>query len=44
VDGTGKKQKILAQVLSFTDDMMTLRYENEDYNVTVTLILRKSTP
>ena len=42
VDGTGKKQKILAQVLSFTDDTMTLRYENEDYNVTVTLTLRKA--
>ena len=39
----GRKQTILAQVLSFTDDTMTLRYENEEYNVTVTLILRKAT-
>ena len=38
----GRKQTILAQVLSFTDDTMTLRYENEEYNVTVTLILRKA--
>ena len=37
----GHKQTILAQVLSFTDDTMTLRYENEEYNVTVTMILRK---
>ena len=42
VDESGQKQKILAQVLSFTDDTMTIRYENEEYNVTVTLILRKS--
>ena len=40
-DEEGRKQKILAQVLSFTDNMMTLRYENEEYNVTVTLILRR---
>ena len=39
----GRKQTILAQVLSFTDDTITLRYENEEYNVTVTLILRKTT-
>ena len=38
----GRKQTILAQVLSFTDDTMTLRYENDEYNVTVTLILRKA--
>ena len=42
VDESGQKQKILAQILSFTDDTMTIRYENEEYNVTVTLILRKS--
>ena len=41
VDEDGRNQKILAQVLSFTDDTMTIRYENEDYNVSVTLILRK---
>ena len=39
-DEEGRKQKILAQVLSFTEDIMTLCYENEEYNVTVTLILR----
>ena len=38
---SGGKQTILAQVLSFTEDTMTLRYENEEYNVSVTLILRK---
>jgi len=38
---SGSKQTILAQVLSFTEDTMTLRYENEEYNVSVTLILRK---
>ena len=37
-----RKQTILAQVLSFTDDTITLRYENEEYDVTVTLILRKT--
>ena len=40
-DDGGHKQTILAQVLSFTDDTINLRYENEDYNVTVTLIIRK---
>ena len=40
-DEEGRKQKILAQVLSFTEDTMTIRYENEEYNVTVTLILRR---
>ena len=40
---SGGKQTILAQVLSFTEDTMTLRYENEEYNVSVTLILRKET-
>ena len=42
INEEGRKQTILAQVLSFTDDTMTLRYENEEYNVTVTLILRKT--
>lgn len=41
VNEEGKQQKILAQVLSFTEDTLTLRYENEEYNVTVTIILRK---
>lgn len=33
--------KILAQVVSFTDNTLKLRYENEEFNVTVTLIIRK---
>ena len=41
VNDEGSKQTLLAQVLSFTEDTMTLRYENEEYNITVTLILRK---
>ena len=41
-NGEGRRQTILAQVLSFTEDTMTLRYENEEYNITVTLIIRKA--
>ncbi|MBR3111418.1 MAG: hypothetical protein IKH35_09575 [Prevotella sp.] len=37
-DGEGK---MLAQVVYFTDDTLQLRYENEQYNVTVTFIVRK---
>ena len=33
--------KMLAQVVSFTDNTIILRYENEDYNITVTFIVRK---
>ena len=33
--------KLLAQVVSFTDNTVKLRYENEDYYVTVTFIVRK---
>lgn len=32
---------LLAQVMSFTDNTLMLRYENEQYNVTVTFIVRK---
>ena len=32
---------ILAQVKSFTDNTLMLQYENEQYNVTVTFIVRK---
>ena len=35
------EEKMLAQVVSFTDNTLMLRYENEDYNVTVTFIVRK---
>ena len=33
--------KMLAQVVSFTDNAVILRYENEDYNITLTFIVRK---
>lgn len=32
---------LLAQVVSFTDNTIILRYENEDYNITLTFIVRK---
>ena len=35
---------MLAQVVSFTDDTLKLRYENEQYNVTITFIIRKLSP
>ena len=41
-DEGGRKQTILAQVLMFTEDTLKIKYENEEYNVTVTMILRKS--
>ena len=41
VNGDGEKRKILAQVLSFTDNQMQIRYVNDDYHVTVTVIIRK---
>ena len=37
-----RRQTILAQVLSFTDDTIILQYENEDYDVTITMTIRKS--
>ena len=33
--------KMLAHVVSFTDNTLILRYENEDYNITLTFIVRK---
>jgi hypothetical protein len=36
-----RQQVIVAQVESFTDDMVQLRYVNENYHVTVSLIIRK---
>ena len=33
--------KMLAQVVFFTDNTLQLRYENEEYHVTVTFIVRK---
>ena len=41
-DESGRKQTILAQVLVFTEDMLKIKYVNEEYNVTVTIILRKN--
>ena len=43
VDGQGRRQTILALVESFTDDTIQLQYVSDDYNVTVTLIIRKLT-
>ena len=41
VNSSGESRKILAQVLWFTDKEMQLRYVNDDYDVTVTVIIRK---
>ena len=41
LDEGGTKRTILAQIVSFTDDSIRIRYENEQYNVTVTFIIRK---
>lgn len=40
-DSEGDRQKILAQVVSFTEDTMVLQYVIGDYGVTVTITLRK---
>ena len=37
----GGKHKILAQVLSFTDDTVVIQYVSDDYGVTVTITIRK---
>ena len=41
VNSSGESRKILAQVLWFTDKEMQLRYVNDDYDITVTVIIRK---
>ena len=41
IDEGGNKNTILAQVVEFTDSSIRIRYENEQYNVTVTFIVRK---
>ena len=41
VNSEGESRKILAQVLSFTDKEMQIRYVNDEYDVTVTVIIRK---
>lgn len=38
----GSRQSIVCQIVSFTEDIMKVRYQNEDPNVSVTLTLRKS--
>lgn len=40
----GKTQKIHAQVVSFTSEQILLRYENEEYGVTVNLTLSIHAP
>lgn len=41
-DESGRQQTILAQVLMFSEDMLVIKYENEDYEISVTLTLRKA--
>ena len=41
VNSEGESRKILAQVLWFTDKEMQIRYVNDEYDVTVTVIIRK---
>ena len=40
-DEGGTKRTILAQVVEFTDTSIRFRYEEEQYNITVTFIIRK---
>ena len=40
-DEGGTKRTILAQVIAFTDDSIRFRYEEEQYGITVTFIIRK---
>jgi hypothetical protein len=41
VNSSGERRKILAQILSFSDKEMQIRYVNEEYDVTITVIIRK---
>ena len=41
VNSDGEPRKILAQVTWFTDKEMQIRYVNDEYDVTVTVIIRK---
>lgn len=41
VDEDGTKGKLLAQVVSFTDDTLVLKYVNEGFGVTVYITIRK---
>ena len=40
-DEEGSRRTILAQVTDFSDDTIRFRYEEEQYNITVTFIIRK---
>ena len=41
-DSEGVDRKILAQVVTFTEDTIWLKYEDETYHVTVTFVIRKA--
>ena len=41
LDSEGADRKILAQVVTFTDDTIWLKYEDETHHVTVTFVIRK---
>ena len=41
LDEGGAKRTILAQVIEFSDTAIRFRYEEEQYNITVTFIIRK---
>lgn len=41
VDEDGTKEKLLAQIVSFTDDTVVLKYVSEGLGVTVTITIRK---
>ena len=42
LDEGGRKQKILAQIVSFTEHEILLRYDSAEWGVTVSLNIRKS--
>lgn len=42
LDEGGRKQKILAQIVSFTEHEILLRYDSAEWGVTVSLKIRKS--
>jgi hypothetical protein len=41
-DSEGVDRKILAQVVSFTEDTIWLKYDDETHHVSVTFVIRKS--
>ena len=41
IDESGQKQTLLMRVLAFNDGSIRLQYDNEQYNITVTLIIRR---